>query len=336
MPHMQSVDAHCERSTSRALLCQSHNRSRRRTFADGAANFASSLRDLVSNAMLSTPRQCVKAILALGLLWTIYNHVTSSRSNQTLPTASQQRRDELATRREAVAAAFDHAWMGYATHCFGHDALHPVSNTCSDELGGWGASAIDALSTAILLDRQDAVRQILRFVATLDFTVVQGGGRIQVFEVIIRHLAGLISANDLLNGPYGHLVPEKELRSSLFDQMVRLGDILTCAFDATSGVPRNSLDPKTCTTDDAETSTVAAVGTTILEFARLSAVTGNETYVKLARRAEAYLLEPRPAAREVWPGILGSSVAVADGSLLDVHGSWGSLADCELRGLLFI
>lgn len=279
--------------------------------------------------MLFTPRQCVKTILVLGVLWIIYNHVTLGQSNDPFPAASQQRRDDLATRRETIAAAFDHAWTGYATHCFGHDAIHPVSNTCSNEFGGWGATAIDALSTAILLQKQDVVRQILSFVATLDFTVVQGGRRIQVFEVIIRHLAGLISANDLLNGPYEHLVPEKEPRRALFDQMVRLGDILTCAFDATSDIPRNSLEPKACGTDDGETNTVAAVGSTILEFARLSAVTGNATYVRLARRAEAYLLEPKPAAREIWPGILGSVVAVADGSLLDVQGSWGSLADCE-------
>lgn len=205
-----------------------------------------------------------------------------------------------------------------------------MSNTCDDDFGGWGATAIDALSTAIMLENEDAARQILQFIATVDFTVVKGGTSIQMFELVIRHFAGMISAHDLLNGPYSHIANVKQLRAGLYTQMVKLGDALSCGFKTPSGIPRNWVNPTTCSTDDGQTNTVAGAGSLILEFARLSEITGDEAYVDRARHAEAYLLEPWPAEREIWPGILGSFVAVGDGSLVDEQGSWGSLADCKL------
>jgi mannosyl-oligosaccharide alpha-1,2-mannosidase len=35
-------------------------------------------------------------------------------------------------RAAAVKEAFTHAWDGYSKYAFGHDELHPVSNTYSD------------------------------------------------------------------------------------------------------------------------------------------------------------------------------------------------------------
>ena len=93
-------------------------------------------------------------------------------------------RQLLAERREQVVASFEHAWLGYSTHCMGHDSLHPVSNTCDDDFGGWGASAIDALSTAIMMEKEIVVLDILHFISRLDFSHVEGGSSIQVFEIV--------------------------------------------------------------------------------------------------------------------------------------------------------
>lgn len=207
-----------------------------------------------------------------------------------------------------------------------------MTNTCDNDFGGWGATAIDTLSTAILFRKEDVVIQILRFVATIDFTVVTGGSRVQLFEVTIRHFGGLISAWDLLNGPYSDLATDKALRESLYSQMVKLGDALSCGFDTPSGVPRNWVDPAACKTDDGVSDTIAGAGTLILEFSRLSNITGNAKYAKLAKRAESYLLSPSPGHYEVWPGILGAWIGVQDGQLMSGKGSWGSLSDCEFEG----
>lgn len=211
-----------------------------------------------------------------------------------------------------------------------------MSNTCEDDFGGYGATAIDSLPTAIIFGNENVVLQILEFIATLDFKVVKGGTKIQVFEVTIRHFAAMISAWDLLDGPFSNMAKNPSLRQALYDQMIVLGDILSCAFSTPSGVPRDWVDPATCQTDQGTTNSVAGVGTTILEFARLSDITGNKTYANLAQRAEEYLLRPRPVSGEPYPGLLGSFVRVDNGQILDSKGSWGAFSDCELRSTVLL
>ncbi|KAK4959838.1 hypothetical protein LTR10_002726 [Elasticomyces elasticus] len=216
----------------------------------------------------------------------------------------------------------------------GRDTFHPVSNTCDDDFGGWGATAIDALSTAIMFQNEDAVRRILEFIATVDFTKVTGGSSIQLFEVTIRHFGSILSAHDLLDGPFAHLVQEKDLRESLYRQMIELGNVLSCGYNTPSGIPRNWVNPTLCTTDDAHSNTIAGAGSLILEFARLSDITGHRVYVEHARRAEQYLIDPHPEKYVPWPGMLGTNVRVATGELIDDKGSWGSLADSFYEYLL--
>lgn len=116
--------------------------------------------------------------------------------------------------------------------------------------------------------------------------------------------------------------------------MVRLGDVLTCAFDTPSGIPRNWVDPAACKSDDGTANSLAGVGTLILEFARLSEITGDDKYVKLAGIAEDYLISPWPASREPFPGLLGSFLDVGNGLFLDSKGSWGALSDSFYEYLL--
>ncbi|KAI4760518.1 glycoside hydrolase [Aureobasidium sp. EXF-3400] len=239
-------------------------------------------------------------------------------------------------RISAVAAAFQHAWDGYSKHCFGHDTLHPVTNTCEDDFGGYGATAIDSLPTAIIFGNRNVTVQILEFIAALDFKVVKGGSRIQVFEVTIRHCAAMISAWDLLNGPFSHMVDSPDLMRALYAQMITLGDALSCAFDSPSGVPREWVDPASCQSDKGTQNTIAGAGTMILEFARLSDITGNPKYANLAQKAEDYLLKPQPASGESYPGLLGSFIGVEDGKIIGSQGSWGALSDSfydDLYGL---
>jgi mannosyl-oligosaccharide alpha-1,2-mannosidase len=258
----------------------------------------------------------------------------ASSSDRRLSKLWDPERELLAGRRQHVVEAFEYAWTGYATHCMGHDSLHPVSNTCDDDFGGWGASAIDALSTAILMEEESIVLDILRFISDLDFSHVKGGTSIQVFEVVIRHFGGMVSAYDLLTGPFTHIADDQHLRQRLYEQMVRLGDILTCAFDTPSGIPRNWLDPVTCATDQGTSNTLAGAGSLILEFARLSDITGNRTYAELAQKAESHLLDPSPKENEPFPGLLGAYVQVADGKFVSAKGGWGSLSDSYYEYLI--
>jgi mannosyl-oligosaccharide alpha-1,2-mannosidase len=209
--------------------------------------------------------------------------------------------------------------------------LHPVTNTCEDDFGGYGATAIDSLPTAIIFGNENAATQILEYIAALDLRILKSGTRIQVFEVTIRHFAAMISAWDLLNGPFSHMAKNLNLRYALYAQMVALGDILSCAFDSPSGIPREWVDPALCQSDKGTQNTIAGVGTVILEFARLSDITGDRKYADLAEKAENHLLKPQPAAGEPHPGLLGSFVNMETGDIIGSQGSWGALADCEVR-----
>lgn len=56
---------------------------------------------------------------------------------------------------------------------------------------GWGASAVDAFSTAIVMQLPDVVNTILDYIPTIDFDQTSEG--VSLFETTIRYLAGMLS-----------------------------------------------------------------------------------------------------------------------------------------------
>lgn len=71
---------------------------------------------------------------------------------------------------------------------------------------GWGASAFDALSTALVMELPSIVDEILEYIPTVDFTREEDPNRsVSLFETTIRYLGGLLSAYDLLTGPLSNL-----------------------------------------------------------------------------------------------------------------------------------
>lgn len=61
----------------------------------------------------------------------------------------------------------------------------------------------------------------------------------------------------------------------------------------------------------------------MLEWTRLSDVTGDPRYGQLAQRAEQYLLNPQPQPfAEPWPGLVGSDISIANGQFTDNSGGW--------------
>ena len=58
-----------------------------------------------------------------------------------------------------------------------------------------GVTAIDSLSSAIVIGDAESVNQILEFVPTIDFTTTPEPGDISLFETNIRYFGGLLSGN---------------------------------------------------------------------------------------------------------------------------------------------
>jgi mannosyl-oligosaccharide alpha-1,2-mannosidase len=88
-------------------------------------------------------------------------------------------------------------------------------------------------------------------------------------------------------------------------------------------------------TDDSELTNPAGAGTLILEWTRLSDLTGSPEYEDLARKAEAYLLRPRnPGVGEPFQGLIGISVSIFNGSFNSSFGGWIGAMDSYYEYLI--
>ncbi|SPO02672.1 related to class I alpha-mannosidase 1B [Cephalotrichum gorgonifer] len=226
----------------------------------------------------------------------------------------------------AVEEVFRRSWNGYREHAWGHDSLRPISNSYADDRNGWGATAVDALGTAIIMGLDDVVDDILNYIKTIDFSKTDT--EISLFETTIRYLGGMLSAYDLLKGPYKRSDLSAKAVNVLLEQSVVLADNLKVAFNTTSGLPDNNLffDPEPRVAGSWETG-LAVAGTLILEWERLSDLTGDREYGNLVKRAENYLLNPQPPENEPFPGLMGSRLFVENGTFADNIGSWGGGSD---------
>lgn len=112
----------------------------------------------------------------------------------------------------------------------------------------------------------------------------------------------------------------------LLTQAESLAIKLSFAFNTPSGVPANNLNFKTNTFTDTSNG-IATIGTLVMEWTRLSDLTGKKIYADLAQKGESYLLNPKPASGEPFPGMLGTNVNLQNGQFLDSSGGWGGGTD---------
>jgi mannosyl-oligosaccharide alpha-1,2-mannosidase len=118
------------------------------------------------------------------------------------------------------------------------------------------------------------------------------------------------------------------------EQAVVLADRLAFAFNTRSGVPYNELDFATNSSTQ-ETNGLATTGTLVLEWTRLSDLTGNLTYASLAQKAESYLLRPLPVnIAEPFPGMLGNDINITSGDFTSSAGGWSGGTDSFYEYLL--
>lgn len=192
---------------------------------------------------------------------------------------------------------------------------------------GWGASAVDALSTALVMQNATIVNQILEYIPSIDFSKSHNDDPVSLFETTIRYLGGMISAYDLLTGPLSHLATNKRYVRALLHQSENLANYLSYAFETPSGVPSNNLIFSNRTTDGANTNGLATAGSLVLEWTRLADLTGNQTYAELSQKAESYLLNPKPMKGQPYPGLLGMNINITNGHFVDANGGWIGGAD---------
>lgn len=181
------------------------------------------------------------------------------------------------------------------------------------------------------MGQKDIVAQILAHIPTIDWS--RSSTPVSLFETTIRYMGGMLSGYDLLSGPLAHLADDAAHVEALLRQSVHLANNLSFAFDTPSGVPYNLLDLSTGQALDEPTG-LATAGTLILEWTRLSDLTGDPVYAALVARAEAHLLAPKPASAEPYPGLLGMKLDPVSGRFLDAFGGWIGGADSFYEYLL--
>lgn len=197
-----------------------------------------------------------------------------------------------------VRDAFLHAWSAYEQYAWGHDQLLPLSRGARD----WYPASLvmtplDAYDTMLLmgLDAEAARAKALileRLSFDHDFPV-------QVFEVTIRLLGGLLSAYQM-DGDTAFLARARDL-----------GDRLLPAFNSPTGMPYRYVHLRTGATSQ-PVSNPAEIGTLMLEFGTLSRLTGDSRYYDAAKRAITGVFDRRSSI-----GLVGTWIDVETGAWRD-------------------
>jgi mannosyl-oligosaccharide alpha-1,2-mannosidase len=185
------------------------------------------------------------------------------------------------SRKLAIKAKFVKSWEAYKTHAWAEDELMPLTATGKHSIGGWSAQIVDALDSLWIMDLKDEFHRAVQEVAFIDWSKSRTWP-LDLFEVTIRYLGGLLGAYDLSQEPV------------LLVKAVELGDAIYAAFDTPNRLPTRWLDfdkaKKGVQMAELSMST-AAGGTLCMEFTRLSQLTGDPKYYDATERVKRFFYD---------------------------------------------
>ncbi|KAL1922501.1 uncharacterized protein VTP21DRAFT_10040 [Calcarisporiella thermophila] len=243
--------------------------------------------------------------------------------------------------RDAAKEMFFHGYNNYLDHAFpqdelnpilcsgrGHDRSDPTNINVNDVLGDYSLTLVDSLDTLAILGEQAEFENAVKMVVkNVRFNV---DSKVQVFEVNIRVLGGLLSAHILASDPsLGHAIPS--YGGELLDLAYDLGKRLLPAFKKSpTGLPypRVNLRHGVPRTETTETCTAGA-GSLILEFGVLSRLTKDPSFELAAKRALYALWNRRSDL-----GLLGNVIDLQTGQWIHTASSTGAGIDSFYEYLL--
>lgn len=109
---------------------------------------------------------------------------------------------------------------------------------------------------------------------------------------------------------------------ALLQQAQSLADTIKFGFDTPTGIPSNNIYINNRSTDNSTDNNIAQVGTLVLEWTRLSDLTGDPQYGELAQRGESYLVNPQGTFGEPYPGLIGIEINITTGRFTRDLGGW--------------
>jgi Glycosyl hydrolase family 47 len=202
---------------------------------------------------------------------------------------------------QLVVDEFLHAYEGYVKYAFGADQVMPVSMAPNDFFvpgRSIGLSIIEALDTLYVMHLDEQLHDGVAWIhENLDFDI---DGDFHVFEAIIRVVGGL-EAGYLATGDPVLLAQAKDITDRL----------LPAFTTSPTGMPYQFVNLHTGEVSGPQPP-LAEVGTNILEFGVLSQLTGDPTYYRLAKQAQAAVLARRSSL-----GLLATTIDVETGQWVD-------------------
>lgn len=234
---------------------------------------------------------------------------------------SQKDEEVRKQRQNAVKQTFQKAWGSYAAHAWKKDELTPISGASKNTFGGWGATLVDNLDTLLIMDMPEEFEQAVSAVMDIDFRPESASqNTINMFEITIRYLGGLISAYDLTGC--------KDER--LLEKAVKLGDMIYASYDSENRMPITRWDPRKAARGKeqfaASNGIVAEMSSSSLEFTRLSQLTGDSRWYDAAYRIAHAMDEQQDKTK--LPGLWPVGVNVAEPDLTNGETfTFGSMAD---------
>lgn len=240
---------------------------------------------------------------------------------------------------EAIVQAYQHAWAGYFKCAYKSDTVDALRCAALNDRGGWGISVIDSIGTSLIMNLTDIANLQIDYALGVDFRAIGKAKMIDktisAFETTIRILGGLLSTTDLLENGYGSVVPDYKPKAFLLLMQAKaIADTLEPIWNTPSGLPAKRLDlttkpAKIQPLGDGPVNSAAGIGTSQLEYARLSHMTGQKIYVDRSIAAVEKLFSPRAkeGLKKTLPGLVGSTFDVDTGLMTSDSGSWGGGSD---------
>ena len=207
-----------------------------------------------------------------------------------------------------VKEAAQQAWKGYKDYAWGADDLKPLTKTSKT----WYKQSmlmtpVDAFDTFTLLGLTTEAKEAKELILTkLDFNI---DNDVQVFEITIRLLAGLLTAYEM-DGDKKFLTLAKDL-----------GDRLMPAFNSKTGMPYRYVHLQTGITRDG-VNNPAEIGTLMMEFGKLAKITGDNKYYDAAKKGMMYVYNHRSAL-----DLVGEQIDVESGKWVNTRSHIGAYID---------
>ncbi|KAK4051547.1 hypothetical protein OIV83_002687 [Microbotryomycetes sp. JL201] len=265
------------------------------------------------------PAACSRALALAAIVLALLGCVRPARGQSLF--YSSDRKREL---RELARETWYHAYKSYHRVAFpmdevkpltcrgqGHDRKHTDNTEVNDVMGDFALTLVDSLDTFAVLDDKAGFEQAIK--ETIEHVSFDRDSRVQVFEVTIRMLGGLLSGHLLATDPKrGYALPWYS--GELLILATDLANRLLPAFQTPTGIPyaRIHLQKGIRKGETFETCSAGAASL-LLEFATLSRLTSDPKYEAAAKKAFFAIWN-----RKSQLGLVGNTLSAFDGKWM--HG----------------